>query len=52
MNSTDKKRAKNRKEMPNVAQLLDDVRKANPGLKFKVIGAEDKVTKKRVGWLD
>jgi len=40
---------KNREEMPNVAEMLDKIRAANPGLSAKVIGAEDKVTGKKIG---
>jgi hypothetical protein len=40
---------RNREEMPNVAAMLDQIRKANPGLAFKVIGAEDKTTGKKIG---
>jgi len=42
---------KNREEMPNVAEMLDKIRKANPTLAFKVIGAEDKITGKKIGRL-
>jgi uncharacterized protein (DUF849 family) len=42
---------KNREEMPNVAAMLDRIREANPDLAFKVIGAEDKVTGKKIGTL-
>lgn len=40
---------KNREEMPNVAAMLDQIRKKNPDLVFKVIGAEDLVTGKKIG---
>jgi hypothetical protein len=40
---------RNREAMPNVAAMLDQIRKSNPGLAFKVIGAEDKITGKKVG---
>jgi hypothetical protein len=43
---------KNRQEMPNVAELIDTVRQHNPGLKFRVVGAEDLVTGKKIGRLD
>lgn len=43
---------KNREEMPNVADMLDRIRQANPELAFKVIGAEDKITGKKIGRLD
>jgi hypothetical protein len=43
------KAKKNREEMPNVAEMLDRIRAANPKLAYKVIGAEDKVTGKKVG---
>ena len=50
MNRThDQQKKTNRQEMPNVAAMLDQIRKANPDLAFKVIGAEDKVTGKKVG---
>lgn len=42
----------NRESMPNVAAMLDKIREKNPDLAFKVIGAEDKVTGKKIGRLD
>jgi hypothetical protein len=47
-----KEREKNRLEMPNVAAMLDELRERCPSLTFKVLGAEDLVTGKRVGKLD
>lgn len=44
-----KQAEKNRQEMPNVAAMLDQIRKSNPELAFKVIGAEDLETGKKVG---
>lgn len=48
----DKQAKKNREEMPEVAAMLDRIREANPDLAFKVIGAEDKTTGKKIGRLD
>ena len=46
----EKKREKNRREMPNVAALVDEItRYFGP---VRVLGAEDKVTGKKVGRLD
>lgn len=39
----------NRKRMPNVADLIDEIREANPSLTFKVIAAEDFETGVKVG---
>ena len=46
----EKKREANRKRMPNVAKLLDDLTKLYGPV--RVIGAEDKVTGVKVGNLD
>jgi len=45
------KAKRNRQEMPNVAAMLDQIRAANPKLAYKVVGAEDKVTGKKIGTL-
>lgn len=42
-------RQQNREAMPNVAALLDEFRKANPGLEFKVTYAKDYGTGVEVG---
>ena len=43
-------RERNRREMPNVAALVDEItRYFGP---VKVLGAEDKITGKKVGRLD
>jgi len=49
-NPNDKQRDANRAAMPNVAALVDEItRYFGP---VRVLGAEDKVTGKRVGKLD
>jgi hypothetical protein len=42
-------RQQNREAMPNVAALLDEFRKANPGLEIKVTYAKDEQTGVEVG---
>lgn len=46
---SEEQRRRNREQMPNVAAMLDQFRKSNPGLGFKVLWAKDLQTGVEVG---